>query len=179
MDDGVLEVPKRGRRLDAQLLTDRPAVVLIGTRRVGLTTTSVQSDHQLCSWTLAERISRDHGLEVADDVGMAPELQACADTLVDRVSAQLFETHRLATKEVVVGELGIGAPTPQPEGLAEQSRARRPLTLEAASSPLSQQPLEALGIDLLRVDAHHVSRRPRDQQGPGGAGCSYPAPQRP
>jgi hypothetical protein len=56
-----------GSGLSAQLIYDHPPRVLIDGQCFGLAAVAVQGKHQQGVQVLAQRVSRDHALEVGDD----------------------------------------------------------------------------------------------------------------
>ena len=76
---------------------------------------------------LAERLGGDLGLELADDLLRAAQLQQRGGPFLDRTGAQLNQSSHLRGGELLARELRVRRSSPQPERLVE--RAQRDLRL--------------------------------------------------
>ena len=114
-----LEPGQRGRRLEADLLGQHVAQLLVGPQRLGLPTAAVQRDHPVGPQALPEGVRRAQALELADELGVAPGVEVGADPRLQRGEAGLLEADRLGPGEVEVGQIAEGRAPPEVEGGAE------------------------------------------------------------
>ena len=152
--DRALELLERGAGLDSECVDERVARVLVGLERLRLAAAAVQREHELAAQPLTERIGGDQGLELADELALAAELEVGVDSVFEHGGTELLEVADLLEREGVVLEVGERRATPQLEGLPEHRRPR----LRRQLTGLRYQPLEAGKIELVRIDADGVSR---------------------
>ena len=143
--------------LDAQLLDEARAGVLVGVERFRLPARAVEREHELAAERLAERVLSDQRLELADDVAVPPELEIRLDPLLERDESKLLEPSDLGLRELLERELGERRAAPELERACEELA---PL-LGACAARVPERELEPLRVDLLGCDAEDVSRRPR------------------
>ena len=85
-----MQLLKSRRRLDPELLDERPARVLVRLERLGLPSAAVERKHQLSARPLPERVLAHDRLELADELGGTAELELGLDSLLDRSQPQLL-----------------------------------------------------------------------------------------
>jgi len=98
-----VERPQLVRGIDAELLGQDRASSVEGHECLRLPARAVQGEHQLGPQALAEAVRADQGLELGDDVGVATELELCADLVLDRLQAELLQPDDLAGERGLVG----------------------------------------------------------------------------
>jgi hypothetical protein len=140
----TLEVLQLVPGFEPQLLVEQAAAVVVCRERLGLASRAIESDHQLATKTLAERMFRNEGLELADDVGMSARHEISFDPAVETRKPYLAETRDLGLREALIRELRKGRSSPQPERLVEPALAR--------------ESLETLEIELALLDPEDVTR---------------------
>ena len=74
--DRRLQLPQLRRRLDPELAAEQPPGVAVDAEGVGLASGAIQRQHQLRAQPLSQRVGRDERLELADELGVAPEREA-------------------------------------------------------------------------------------------------------
>jgi hypothetical protein len=74
-EDGGLKLLQRRARVDAQLLGQGLAGPSVGLQRLGLPAGAVQGQHEQPVQPLVQRMPGDEGLQLADELGVAPEGQ--------------------------------------------------------------------------------------------------------
>ncbi|HET6752077.1 MAG TPA: hypothetical protein VFL71_22755, partial [Actinomycetes bacterium] len=74
-EDRLLQPLQRRGRVDAQLLGQHRAGLLVDAQRVRLPPGAVQRQHQLRPQPLAQRVAGDERVELADEQGVAAERQ--------------------------------------------------------------------------------------------------------
>jgi hypothetical protein len=84
LEHRLLQLLQLRSRLDAQLVHERPAGVLVDVQRVGLAARAVEREHELAAQALAQRIPGDERLELADEVCIPPCLEVRLDALLER-----------------------------------------------------------------------------------------------
>ena len=94
--DRLLELAQGGARLEAELLDERAARVLVGRERVGLAAGAVEREHELAAQALVGTgAARRERLELGDEVGVAAELELGVDQVLPRREAELLEPRDL------------------------------------------------------------------------------------
>ena len=93
------------------------------------------------------RVSGDERLELADQRRVASRLEVVRDAGLQRGEPSLVELRRGGLRERLVGEVGERRPAPEREGVAEPARVRL------------GEPLEALDVELVGLDADEVAGR--------------------
>ena len=151
-----LELAKPRRGLDAELLVERTAEVLVAGERLGLAPRPVEREHLLGMQTLAQRVAPQERVELAGELGMSPSRQVGLDSLLEGREPQLLEARALDLRERLreLGEgwsrararapprgrdarsglLGEPCPAPRPPG-ARSGRGRRYRAQARAGSP--------------------------------------------
>ena len=74
---------------------------------------------------------------------MAAKRQLRLDPLLERDQAQLLQPICLRLRELLVGEVAVGPPPPEPERASQQRGRQRRVPLSRGGSALYEQPLEA------------------------------------
>src|SRR5207244_2582520 len=119
VQDRQLERLERPPRLDAQLLDERAAGLLVGGERLGLTAGTVERDHQLGPQLFTERMIGNQRLELADQTGVPPKCDLGLDPLLERVEMELLETQNLPEREALLRELGKRRASPERKRLPQ------------------------------------------------------------
>jgi hypothetical protein len=153
-----MEALEAWRRLDAELIRQRPAGITVGLERLRLAARAVEREHQLSSLALAERVLRDQRFELADDLGVAAKLEVGVDSVLDRRQPQLLEAPDLVLRKRLVLELGQGRPSPECECTTE----RVGTVFGRQRACVGDEPLEAGEVELRRIDGEEIPRRSRD-----------------
>ena len=101
------------RRLDAKLLDEHLARVLVGLERLRLPPTAVEREHELTARTLAHRVLANELLELADEAGGAAAVELGLHPLLDRRQAKLLEPCGLVLGKLLVRKVGERRSAPQ------------------------------------------------------------------
>ncbi len=174
-EDRPLELAQPLPRLDAELLDQAAARVLVGLQRVRLAIAAVQREHELPAQALAVRVRGDQRLELADHLRVAPQRELGLDQQLVRSHPLVLQARDLALGEGLVGEVVERRAAPE----RERRFQRRDRPLGAAGGelapPLRQPVLEPVRVEPLGLDPqliavlardHHVARerlaQPRD-----------------
>ena len=106
--------------LNAQALHKRGAGLLVGLERLGLPTGAVESEDQLPLEAFAQRLARHQVVQLADDRGVAAELEIGGHAVLQGGRAQLFEPRYLRLTEGLVGEIRERPAAPEVERIAQR-----------------------------------------------------------
>jgi hypothetical protein len=162
--DRALQLPQPLARLDAQLLDQLAAGVLVGLQRVGLAVRAVEREHQLRAQPLAERVLGDQRLELSDHLGMAAQRQPCVDPQLQGSHSHVGEAGDLALGERLVGEIGERLAAPEPEAFVERGGGL-PRTVRRQLVPgLREEPFEPVRVEPVGVELQAVPVLPGDDQ---------------
>ena len=162
--DRLLKLAQLAAGLDPELAGQGGASGHEHLERVGLASGAVEREHQLLSHALAQRMTLRQLVELRNHVRMAAELQVGRDPVLERGGAQVLEPGDLRLRERLVPQVGERRPPPQRE------RARQRLPRERGVAAGERVParlrlgLEALDVQLARVETELVPGRLGDQQ---------------
>ena len=151
--NGTFELLQLLARIDAELVDEDPACVLVGGEGFRLAARPVEREHELCTRTLAIAMRRHERLELNDDVRVATQLELGLDEILARRQLELLEASDGGVGERLESEVGERGPSEQPECVAE---LLRPLGRTVAAC-LRDEPLEARDVDLVAVDLEGVA----------------------
>ena len=101
----------------------------------------------------------DEGLELADHLRLAAELELHLEPVLPCGYARFFEPGGFGRHRVFELNVREGRPTPEPERF---SQARRPL-LRRFAPGLADDALEPVDVDRIPRDVEQVARRARDE----------------
>ena len=128
-EDRLLELLQRLARVEAELVDERGARVLVGGERVGLAAGAVEREHQQAAQALAQRVLAHERLELGHGLGVAAEREVGLEPLLERDEAQLLEPADLVAGERLVAEVRERRPAPEPERPAQHVAAPRRVAL--------------------------------------------------
>ena len=169
----MLEALQRRRGLDAELVGEQPAELAVDLQRVRLAARAVQRQHQPGAQPLPQRVGSGQLLQLADQLAVPAEGQVGVDPVLQGGQPLLLQPDDVPARERLGGEVGEGRSAPQLQRLAQQPGRQGVLAGGQAPAPLGGQPLEAVEVQLARVDPEQVAGRPRQQQvgAPAAAGA--------
>src|ERR671910_41359 len=160
-----LELSETFSRLDAQLLHQCPASILVGLQRVSLAVRAVEGEHQLRPEPLSVRMVADQRLELCDHLGMTAEVQLGLDEVLPGRDPRLLETADLALRERLVGEFRQRRATPQRQGLFEYRQSAFRVAAGQLAAALDHEPFKALRVEPVGtqrlVGVHQEQRQQR------------------
>ena len=143
---------ERSARVEAELGGENPAPLRERLERLGLAAAPVERDHQLSSEPLAERLTTDALLELADELGVPPEGQVGLDPILERGGALLLEPSDMRLRERLVGQIGERRAAPEAEGVTQAVRRLRCVTARQRASRRRHELGERGGVELARLD---------------------------
>src|SRR4029450_12062015 len=120
--DRRVELLKRRRWLDPELLHEHPARVLVGLERLRLPPASIERKHQLAARALTQRVLANDLLEFAHERRRATALGLRLDPLLDRGQAKFLEPCRLVLRERLIWKIGERRPAPEAQGVGHTAR---------------------------------------------------------
>ena len=113
--DGFFQAAQRHARFDAQLLAQEPPEPTEGAQRFALALGSIQCQHELRPQALPERMGADQAFQVPDQLLVIAERQPDLDPFLGGHQPQFIQSGRLASGELLEGELHQGRTPPQPQ----------------------------------------------------------------
>ena len=129
------------------------ARVAVGRQRLRLPAGTVQRQHQLPVQPLPERLPRNEGLQLADQLRVPTKGEIGVNSILESRQPQILKPLALDPRERLV-ELGQCRTTPERERLLQHLCG----TLGLGAPGVRQQPLEPQQIELLGVDLQARSR---------------------
>ncbi len=160
--DRPLQLPQMLSRLDPELLDQRPPRVLVGLERLGLALAAVEGEHQLPSEALAVGVLADQRLELTDQLRVLAERQLGIRQIFERRHSQILQAADLELDERLACEVGErGSPPERERRLERRDGALRPACCQLAPA-FTHQPLEAVGVEPLRIERQLVAVLARD-----------------
>jgi hypothetical protein len=147
VQDRLVELAQRRRRLDAQLVGEGPAQPGVRRHRVRLPLAAVEGQHELAVERLPHRVQRDQPLQRADQLGVPPELQLGVEPPLGGDQPKLLEPGHLRLGERQVPYVGEGIAAPEGERLSEVVGRRRPGAGPARPAARPDQAVEPAGVD--------------------------------
>ncbi len=161
--DCLLEALERRAGLKRESLDQAAPAVAVDLERLGLAITAIEREHELAARALAQRMLRYECLQVGDQIGMPTERELGLDAFLQRDQAKLLEPLDVHPGERLEFQIGQRPAAPQALRLAQRPRRAIRVALGPSSSPVPQQPLEALEVELSGLDLQHVPRRAGEQ----------------
>jgi hypothetical protein len=151
------ELLERPAGLDAELLDENTASVVVELERLGLPTRAIEGEHQLRTEAFPERMRGNERLELADQLALAAAFEVGVDPILEGGRMESFEPPDLRLGEGLEREVGQRRSAPQGQGLAELPRA----LLGTEGPGLIEQLLEAKCVDAAALDTEQVAGRLR------------------
>jgi hypothetical protein len=168
-EDRLLERLQLRPRLDAELVSQRGAEAAEGGERVDLTAAPVERQHELPVQALAKRVVPDERLELREQLDVTGEREIGLDPLLDGDEAKLLDPGDVALGKGLVGDVGQGRASPEPERFAEDRGRLLRCPGREPAAPLREELLESLEVELALRDPKAVS-------GPLGRDAARPQP---
>ena len=147
--------------VEPELLAQDATTFLEDAQRVGLASGAIQRDHQQPTKPFAQRVRGDERFELADHDPMSPELQLDVEPFLDRGEAQFRDPSDLRRRELLVGELGERAASPQRLGLSQQFDGTREITACCSGASCRDELFEAVQVDRLRWNLERIATTAR------------------
>jgi len=148
-----------GPRLDPELVDQHTASLPVGRQGVGLAAAAIQREHQLHVQALSPRVLRRQPLQLGHQLAVPPGRQIRLDARFHGLQAQLLPPLHLGRRERRPGELLQRRPAPQLQRPTQQLARTARIPRGQRRPARRHRALEALGIELVRLNHKAVSRR--------------------
>ena len=167
--DVVLQLGELRAGIEAELVREPVAELLEGGQRVRLAPGPVQAHHQQGPQPFPQRIDGNQPLQLRHQLVVSPERNVGFQPRFHRRDPQRIEALRLVADQLDVGDVGQRRAAPQRQPLRQQLDGDRGPAVAHGGAPLSQQTLEAPGVEVLRRDHEPVPGFGRHQHPRCGA----------
>ncbi len=175
-EDPLLELPQRRPRVEAELLHQRPPVLLERPKRVGLPARPVEGEHEQGPDPLAQRVLARQGLDLGDEVSRPPAAQLGVEQLLVRSEPELTEPLRLRLRPLLVRKLRIGVPAPLAEGQPQHRGSSDRIAVGREPPRLTDHRLEPGYVEGVIGQLQSVARRLGHHADPVGTVDHAPDP---
>ena len=156
VEDPSLELLQLRRGLEAELLRQVRARLLIRAKRFHLTTRAVEREHVLLAVALVDGKLLAQHLELGDQLRMSSEHELRLDPQLDGAEPQLLEASRFELERERAGHVCIRVTTPERERRTELLGGLGGSGLHEPAR-LLDRPLELERIDVLRVGDESIA----------------------
>ena len=156
VEDPPLELLQLRRGLEAELLSQVRARLLVRTERFRLTAGAIEREHVLRAEALVCRELLAQHLELRDQLRVAPERELRLDPRLDSAEAQLLQAPRLELQREAAGHVGVRVAAPERERSAEQLRRLGGVGLDERGRMLDR-PLELDRVDVLWIGCEPIA----------------------
>jgi hypothetical protein len=146
-------------RLDAELVDEQAASLVVQADRLGLPPGPVEREHQLPAQLLSKRMGGDELLELPDERPVSAKPKVGVDPPFERGQPKLFEPRDRWLRERLVGEIGEHRPPPERERRAQPLGRRFRVALIELSGRLFDHAFELQCVELLPLDPKEIPRR--------------------
>ena len=137
--DRLLELLQRLARVEAELVDQRRARVLVGGERVGLPARAVQRQDQQLAQALAQRMLAHQRLQLGHDLGVTAERQVGLEPQLERDQPQLLQPRDLVARERLVLEIRQRRPPPERQRLTQRRAASSAAPAASSVRPRSSR----------------------------------------
>ncbi len=160
-ENGLLELLQLAARLEPELAVEIGPRLLVPLERVGLTAGAVQREHELRPQTLAQRLLEHERFELGHERGMAAESKVGLDPQLERRQAELLQPGDLGLGEGLGLEICKRWAPPESERVPERAGCTSGVACREQTPAGLEQPLEALGVELIRRQPEQVAAASR------------------
>ena len=159
-ENRTLELLQLDARLEPELLAKERTCVAIDAEAFDLPPGAVERQHELRAEPLAVRMLGAERLELGHELALPPEGELGLDPVLDGCEAKLLEPLDVDARERLELEVGERSPLPERLGSAQLSRREDRVPCCERLTTAREQALELLEVELARLDAQQVARRP-------------------
>ena len=163
-EDRGLELLQLAPRVEAEVLDQRRPHAPEGVERFGLPAGAVERQHQLRVHTLAVGMFGGQRLELADHRAVLAERELDVEPLLERGEPQSGEPVGLGRGGAEQRRVGERRAAEQRERLAQVGGRPRQVTVAAGAAGALDERLEALEVELARLERDGVARGERDDR---------------
>ena len=155
--DRLLQALQCLTRVDPQLVDKRAPRPLVRVERFRLSPGAVEGENELGVESLSKRILRRQGFQLRNEFVVTAEREVGLDPLLHCREPELLEPVDLDLGKRVVGELRQRGAAPETQRVANRVRCLPRPARREGSSPLRQQGLETVEVELTGPDPQHVA----------------------
>ena len=159
----LFELLERTPGLDPELVDKTIARLLVDRERFGLSARSVERDHQLGSRPLAQRVLTKNRLEFLHELRTLAERQLLLDPFFDCAEPKLVQAGTLLFEEARLRDVPQRRTAPERQGLAQLGHCKRRIAGGKLVTRFCAQLLEAVEVELARLNPQAVSGPLRDE----------------
>jgi hypothetical protein len=163
VEDLQLQVSERWTGLKAQLSRQDIPCALIHLQRVGLSSATVQSDHQPPDKPLMRGMLRHELLELRHQLLVTTERQPGVGASLKRLQTQLLQAADLRLCEILESDLRQRRPAPQREGPIKRAVRSHGIVCFQRPPTVAHRRLKHLRVQLTGLDAKHIAAPDRAQ----------------
>jgi hypothetical protein len=152
-ENPTLELLELQARLETKVVNQVAACLLQRCKRIGLSPGPIERDHQLSNQSLPVGIRGDKTLENRHELSALTRRESSFDQRLLCCESAFFESDRLGGRERLEKQVSESGPPPQRERLGEQPRSAASVASRRCISGSSDEPVEAVQVDLGGLDA--------------------------
>ena len=164
-EDCLLELPERGRRLEAKLVDECHPRGAVGLECLGLAAAAVERQHQLAAQALTQRMLRHERLELADQLRVPSAGQVGVDAVFEQRELKLLEPADLGLRKRLECEFRKRRAAPQLKGRSQLIGGAPAVVRGQGLATLVGQALAAVEVELARLHVEQVAIRLRHKAG--------------
>ena len=157
--DGLLQPPELGAGVDAELVGQPAAHVLVGGQRVGRLAAAVQAQHELSVELLLQRMRGNELAQLGHQLAIPAQPQVSVDTQGQRLEPPLFQGRHLTGPQQRRRHVGQRFSAPQAEGLPQQAGGLVPAAGRGGGLALGDQRAERAHVQVAVADLDEVAGR--------------------
>jgi hypothetical protein len=172
-EDRSLELSQLRARLEREFVHQQRAHRPVGLERIGLSSGSVESEHELGLEPFAERVLYHERLELGDEGAVPAELEFGFDTVLHGCQPKLVEALDLNAGKRLELEIRQRATAPKRLRLAKLRCSRSRIALLQGEATFHRELLERVQVELTWLDAQQVPRRAGHQPRLAVMGCEH------
>ena len=161
-----------GGRLEAELVPEHHARLVVGGERVSLPARPIERENEQTAHALAQRVLLDQRFQLWHHLGMTAECEVGFEPRRERDQPQLLETADLGARERLVAEVGKRRAAPEIERIPEQSSGLAGCARCEHRAAALEEALELLQVERSRGRHGGGSQRRESRSGPGRAPCA-------
>ena len=153
------ELAELDARLDAELVGEGRAQLLVGAQGLGLPPTAVEGDDPLAPQAFAQRVLGAQRLELAGELVVPPTGQVGFDPVFEGAEPFLFEAGRIGADERRARQLAERRASPQRQRFGQEPRRLGGVAIGSGRPAAGHQRLEPDGVDRVGHDGQQVATR--------------------
>jgi hypothetical protein len=160
LQDPQLQLAQLARGLEAQLLAKAAAKLRVQVERLRLAAAAVEGEHRERVQPLAQRLLAHQAQQLRQHLIVAAELELGLEPFLLAGEPELLQPFRLAARELLVGELAVGAAAPERKPAPQQRVCQRRIRLAKGVASFAEQPLEPRRVEHALVHREPVAAAP-------------------